>query len=52
MVMVLPLDVANSREAAGLQMDVLWSILIICVAVMCFFVIPFAYFFYESDMDP
>jgi LMBR1 domain-containing protein 1 len=52
-VLVLPYDVANSRgEGGGLQIDILWQILYISFAVLLSLVIPFAFFFYENDVDP
>jgi len=51
-VLVLPYDVANSRgSGGGIRVDILWQIIYISLALLICFVIPFAYFFYESDVD-
>jgi fatty acid desaturase len=49
-ILVLPFDIANvySNFSVGL----LWRVLYIIIPVFVFALIPFAYFFYESDMDP
>jgi hypothetical protein len=36
----------------GLSVGILWQIIYISLAVMLFVIIPFAFFFYESDVDP
>lgn len=52
-VLVLPYDVANSRgEGGGLSISILWQIIYITFAVLITAIIPFAFFFYESDVDP
>lgn len=51
-IMVIPLDVANSRGAGGgINMDLLYMILFIIYFVMIVFVLPFTLFLYESDPD-
>lgn len=51
-VLVMPYDIANTRGAGGgLRVDILWQIIHIILALMIFWVIPFAYFFYENDMS-
>eukprot|EP01006_Ploeotia_vitrea_P022926 TRINITY_DN55354_c0_g1_i2.p1 TRINITY_DN55354_c0_g1~~TRINITY_DN55354_c0_g1_i2.p1 ORF type:complete len:395 (-),score=166.08 TRINITY_DN55354_c0_g1_i2:455-1639(-) len=51
-VLVLPYDVSNSRgEGGGLRVDILWQIIYMLVAIMVTVLIPFAFFFYESDVD-
>lgn len=52
-VLIMPYDIANTRGSGGnLRVDVLWQIVYVILAIMVFGVIPFAYFFYENDMDP
>lgn len=52
-VLLLPYDVANSRgSGGGIRVDVLYQIMMMFTAVMISFVIPYAFFFYESDVDP
>jgi LMBR1 domain-containing protein 1 len=51
-VLVLPLDVANSRGlGAGLNMQTFWWIIYIAILVMVTILIPFAIFMYESDEE-
>lgn len=51
-VLVLPFDVANQRgEGGDLRVDVLWQIIYITDAVLLALVVPYAFFFYESDVD-
>jgi LMBR1 domain-containing protein 1 len=49
-ILVLPFDIANTYSS--FSMGVLWEVLYVLVAVYIFALIPFAYFFYESDVDP
>jgi LMBR1 domain-containing protein 1 len=50
--LILPYDVANSKgDGGGVRVDVLWLIVYITMAILIAFLIPFAYFYYESDMD-
>lgn len=52
-VLIIPYDVANSRgEGGGVSVGILWQICYISVAIVAFVLIPFAFFFYESDVDP
>eukprot|EP00462_Mataza_sp_D1_P000606 CAMPEP_0175091244 /NCGR_PEP_ID=MMETSP0086_2-20121207/1795_1 /TAXON_ID=136419 /ORGANISM="Unknown Unknown, Strain D1" /LENGTH=531 /DNA_ID=CAMNT_0016363965 /DNA_START=38 /DNA_END=1633 /DNA_ORIENTATION=- len=52
-VLIIPYDVANSRgQGGGLDVSLLWMILYITLAIICFGLIPYAFFFYESDPDP
>lgn len=51
-VLVLPYDVANSRgSGGGLNMDILWQIIFIVDAVFILVLVPYAFFFYESEQD-
>jgi len=51
-VLILPYDVANSSgSGGGVRLDLLWQILYIIVAVLIAVIIPFAFFFYENDLD-
>lgn len=51
-VLVLPYDVANSRgSGGGIRVDILWYILYISLACLVAVLIPFAYFYYESEID-
>lgn len=49
-ILVLPFDIANVRT--DLRIDILWQGIYIVVALFVFGLIPYAYFFYESDTDP
>lgn len=50
--LILPYDVANSKGGGGgVRVDLLWQIIYITLAVFITFLIPFAFFYYESDMD-
>lgn len=52
-ILVVPYDVANTRGVGGgIRVDVLWEIIWVVIAVMLFAIIPFAFFYYESDVDP
>lgn len=52
-VMVMPFDVSNSRgQGGGLRIDILWQIIFILDAVMLGFILPYVFFYYESDVDP
>jgi LMBR1 domain-containing protein 1 len=42
---------AADVQGGGVRLDTLWLILYITVAVLVSFIIPFAFFFYENDMD-
>lgn len=48
---MLSLDVTNTRNDSGLNMELCWIIIYISVFVMLIFLIPIAIFFYESDED-
>lgn len=49
-ILVLPFDIANIRS--DFRIDVLWEALFIVTSIYVFGLIPYAYFFYESDSDP
>lgn len=52
-VLIMPYDVANTKgNGGGVRVDILWQILYITLAVLAFGLIPFAVFFYESNVDP
>jgi len=52
-VLIMPYDIANTRGAGGgIRVDILWQIVHVLLALMLFFVIPFAYFYYENDLAP
>jgi len=51
-VLMLPLDVANSRGlGGGFDMEVFWQVIIILDAVLLVILIPFSIFFYEADPE-
>lgn len=50
-VLMLPLDVANTHTGGTLRIDVMWQIVYIAIAVFCVGIIPFTIFYYEAD-DP
>lgn len=52
MVLLLPLDVANSRgHGGGINTAILWQILLICFFVYLIFLIPFLILLYETDEE-
>ena len=52
MILILPLDVANSRgDGGGLNMEVLYKILFILWLVWLVVIIPMTILLYESDED-
>lgn len=52
-ILSLPLDVANGAgDGGGLRMDVLWQGIFVCIIVAVTIVLPYAFFFYESDNNP
>lgn len=52
-ILILPYDVANAKTAGGgVQVNILWQIVYITLAVLVGAIIPFAFFYYENDVDP
>jgi len=51
--MITPYDVANTQSGSASVVNIatLWQVLYISMAVILGFLIPFAYFYYESIMD-
>jgi hypothetical protein len=47
----LALDINNTREKAGLDMDLAWMIIYIITFSLIVGLIPIAIFFYETDED-
>ena len=50
-VLMLGLDVVNFRENTNIDMFVFWQIVYMSSLFLCTVVLPFAYFFYETDED-
>lgn len=50
-VLLLPLDVANRTTASGLDMEVLWQLAYMLIALFALGIIPFLIFYYEAE-DP
>ena len=51
-VLMLPLDVANSRgSGGGIRMDLFWIIIYISTAAFVLVIIPGLNYWYESDPD-
>ena len=48
---MIPLDVLNTREGSNINMYEFWSIIYMSSLFMSVVVMPFAYFFYETDED-
>eukprot|EP00357_Protocruzia_adherens_P006001 CAMPEP_0115005264 /NCGR_PEP_ID=MMETSP0216-20121206/19751_1 /TAXON_ID=223996 /ORGANISM="Protocruzia adherens, Strain Boccale" /LENGTH=499 /DNA_ID=CAMNT_0002371523 /DNA_START=100 /DNA_END=1599 /DNA_ORIENTATION=+ len=48
-VLLLPLDVSNTRHNGGLDMTFFWILIYIIIAIFVFFLIPFTMFYYETD---
>jgi len=51
LVLTLPLDVANRSTASGMDMETLWQVEYMLVAIMAVGVVPFLIFYYEAE-DP
>lgn len=51
-VLILPYDVVNTKNDGDLDMESLWIISFYATAIFLFFLIPFAYFYYENESDP
>jgi LMBR1 domain-containing protein 1 len=51
LVLMLPLDVANRSTASGMDMETLWQVAYMVVAIMAIVVVPFLIFYYEAE-DP
>eukprot|EP00494_Astrolonche_serrata_P023696 UN23954 len=54
-VLALPFDVslnADSLDDGGIKMYIVWNIIGITIALFMVVVIPYAFFFYESENDP
>ena len=49
--LVLALDVVNSREGSNLDLFVFWQIIYMSSLFMMVIILPFAYFFYETNED-
>jgi hypothetical protein len=50
-VLVLALDVINSREGSNIDMFVFWQIIYMSSLFMMVIILPFSYFFYETSED-
>lgn len=50
-ILMLPLDVGNTRTNGGFPMQILWTIDLILVAIYSFIIIPFTIFFYEAEEE-
>jgi uncharacterized membrane protein len=50
-VLTLPFDVANAN-GGDLDVGLMWQIIFTTSAVFTVIIIPYAFFFYESDVDP
>ena len=48
---MIPLDVLNTREGSNINMYEFWQIIYMSSLFMSIVVMPFAYFFYETDED-
>jgi LMBR1 domain-containing protein 1 len=52
-ILILPYDISNSRgSGGGVRVDILWQVIYMSMAVFLSTILPFAFFFYESDVDP
>lgn len=49
--LMLPLDLINTRENTNLDMFVFWQVIYMSSLFMCIILLPFAYFFYETEED-
>ena len=51
MFLLVPLDVANTRNNGGLDMKSFWYTILMTSAIFIFIVLPTAMFFYEAEGD-
>ena len=50
-ILLLGMDVWNQKEGTTMNLFVIWQIIYMSSLILCTCVLPFAYFFYESDED-
>lgn len=50
-ILLLTIDISNSRYQSGLDMYLAWTIFYVSMFVLLVVLIPFAIFFYETDED-
>jgi hypothetical protein len=50
-ILILPLDVSNVQNDAGLDMKGFWYTLTMTSAIFIFFILPVAMFYYETEGD-
>ena len=50
-ILMLPLDVVDARESTNIDMMVFWQIIYMSSLFMTTLVLPFAYFFFNTDED-
>lgn len=50
-ILMLPLDVVNTRENTNIDMFIFWQIIYMSSLFMTTIIIPFAFFFYDTDED-
>ena len=50
-ILMLPLDVVNSRENTNIDMFIFWQVIYMSSLFMTTIIIPFAFFFYDTDED-
>jgi hypothetical protein len=50
-ILILPLDLINSREDTNVDLFVFWQVIYMSALFMCVIILPFAYFFYETEED-
>ena len=51
LILMVPLDVSNTRNNGGFDMVVFWEIIFSIIALMTIILIPFFMFLYETDPD-
>ena len=51
LILMVPLDVSNTRYDGGLDMVTFWEIIFLVIALMTIFLIPFFIFLYETDEE-
>jgi len=49
--LVLPLDVGNSRADTNVNMKIFWYIIYMASAILITIILPLALFYYETDED-
>ena len=50
-ILILALDIINTRQGTNIDMYQFWQVIYMTSLFMCIIVIPFSFFFYDTDED-